>query len=103
MRSKAETPVKVCDLVPGMRRVNIDVEVVDISEPKEVTSRRTKRKMVEAKVKDETGMITLVLWDDKIIRDLKAGEKLQVRNGFVSSFKGEMRVNVGKYAEIERT
>ncbi|MDH5634202.1 MAG: OB-fold nucleic acid binding domain-containing protein [Candidatus Bathyarchaeota archaeon] len=95
--------MKIRDLIPGMRRVNINVEVVDVSEPKEVTSRRIKRSIVEAKVKDETGMITLVLWDDKIIHDLKAGEKLQVRNGFVSSFKGDMRVNIGEYAEIERT
>jgi len=77
--------MKIRDLIPGMRRVNIDVEVVDVSEPKEVTSRRIKRSIVEAKVKDETGMTMLVLWDDKIIHHLKAGEKLQVRNGFVSS------------------
>lgn len=46
--------------------------------------------------------IALVLWDDRIIHDLKIGNNLQIRNGFVALYRGEWRINVGKYSEIKR-
>jgi replication factor A1 len=52
-------------------------------------------------VEDETGAMTLVLWDEKVF-PLKVGDVLQIGNGFVSSFKGEWRINVGKYGEIAK-
>jgi len=43
----------------------------------------------------------MVLWDEKII-PLEVGDVLQIENGFVSSFKGEWRINVGKYGKITK-
>lgn len=94
--------MKISDLKPGMSRVAIDVEVVDVSEPQNVVSRGIDREILELKVKDETGTMTLVLWDNKIISDLKAGDILQIKNGFVTSYRGDRRINVGKYAEIKK-
>ena len=90
------------DLIPGMSGVNLSVEVVQVSDSKEVVSRGVKREILELKVKDETGTITLVLWDDRIIEDLEAGETLHIKNSFISSFRGDRRVNVGEYADVER-
>ena len=96
--------LNVRDLKPGMSSVNIEVEVVDVSQPKEVTmANGVKRNILDLKVKDETGSIALVLWDDKIVHDLKIGDKLLVKNGFLTSYRGEWRINIGKYGEIERT
>ncbi len=93
--------MNIRDLKPGMSGVNIDVEVADAGEARTVVSRGVEREILELKVKDETGEITLVLWDDMIIDDLKAGDKLKIENGFVSSYRGVWRINVGRYAGIE--
>jgi len=45
----------------------------------------------------------LVLWDDMIIEHLKAGDKLKIENGFVSSYRAVWRINFGRYAGMERT
>jgi len=96
--------LNVRDLKPGMDHVDIEVEVVDVSEPKKATmGSGVKRDILELRVKDETGTITLVLWDDKIIQGLKTGDSLQVRNGFITSYRGEWRINVGKHGEVKRT
>jgi len=96
--------LKVQDLKPGMNQVDIRVDVVDFSEPKKVTmSDGVKRDILELTVKDETGSIALVLWDDKVIRGVKIGDNLRIRNGFVTSYRGEWRINVGKYGHLERT
>jgi len=52
-------------------------------------------------VGDETGSIALVLWNERIL-PLKVGDNLQIENGFVTSFKGEWRINIGKYGNIAK-
>jgi len=54
------------------------------------------------RLRTKTGTIPLVIWDDKIVQNLKIGDNLQVRNGFVTSYRGEWRINIGKYGEIKR-
>ena len=94
--------MNIRDLKPGMSGVKIGVEVADVGEARTVVSRGVEREILELKVKDETGEIMLVLWDDMIIDDLKAGDKLKIENGFVSSYHGVWRINVGKYGEIKK-
>lgn len=85
-----------------MSRVNIKVKVVSTAEVQRVTTGRgIEHEIQELKIEDKTGSITLVLWDDKIT-PLKAGDLLQIENGFVTSFKGDWRINVGKYSEITK-
>ena len=85
-----------------MSSVNIKVTVSNISKPKQITTGKgIEHEILEVKVKDETGTMTLVLWDEKVI-PLKEGDILRIENGFVTSFKGERRINVGKYGEIAK-
>lgn len=85
-----------------MNHVTMKVEVLEVSEQKEiVTGRGVKHKILESEVKDETESIMLVLWNDRII-PLAAGDILEIENGFISSYKGKRRVNIGKYGEITK-
>jgi replication factor A1 len=94
--------LNIRDLKPGMSFVNIRVTVSEILKPKQViTGKGVEHEILEAKVEDETGAVTLVLWDEKIL-PLKVGDVLQIRNGFVTSFKGEWKINVGKYGETAK-
>jgi replication factor A1 len=94
--------LNIRDLKPGMSSVNIRVAVSEILKPKQIiTGKGVEHEILEAKVEDETGAMTLVLWDEKIL-PLKVGDVLQIGNGFVTSFKGQWRINVGKYGEITK-
>ncbi len=94
--------MKICDLKPGMGQVKIRVKVLSISEPKQITTGTgIERKILEVEVDDETGSITLVLWDEQVI-PIKVGEALQIENGFVTSFKGDWRINIGKYGKLTK-
>jgi len=53
-------------------------------------------------VGDKSGAIKLVLWDEKIIAGLKKGDTVKIENGFVTSFKGTWRINVGRYGSITK-
>lgn len=87
-----------------MRSVNIAVKVLSISESKQVvTSAGVDHEILELEVGDKSGSIRLVLWDERISTDLKEGDMVKVENGFVTSFKGVWRINVGRYGSVTRT
>jgi len=94
--------LNISDLLPGMSDVDVRLTVLSVSGTKQIiTGSGIEHEIVEADVEDETGKIKLVLWDDRVI-SLKVGDVVQVRNGFVSSFKGEWRINVGKSGEVKK-
>lgn len=94
--------MNVRDLKPGMSHVNITVKVREVSESKQVvTSAGVNHEILELNVGDESGSIKLVLWDEKIM-PLKVGDAVAIENGFVTSFKGAWRINVGRYGNITK-
>jgi len=95
--------VKVSDLSPRSRRVNLKVKVIEKGDVREVTSSRdgSSHRVAEATVGDETGTILMTLWD-KHIDDISVGDILKISNGYVSLFRGTMRLNVGRYGTFEK-
>jgi len=95
--------VNVRDLKPGMSHINITVKILEVSESKQmVTSAGIEHEILELNVGDKSGSIKLVLWDEKIIPNLKTCDQVKIENGFVTSFKGAWRINVGRYGEAKK-
>ena len=93
--------MNVRDLRDGMRRVDSEGEIVEISEPRTVNLRTGgEARVADCMLKDESGQIKLSLWDDQIDM-VKQGSKVRVLNGYTNSFRGELRLNVGKYGKLE--
>jgi replication factor A1 len=94
--------MKVSELRPGMSRVDIRVRVLDVSEPVEIVTREGRRlRLQKAEVGDATGRITLTLWQERI-GSVDIGDVIQLTNAFVTSFRGEWQLNVGKYGKLEK-
>ena len=93
--------MKIADLTQGMRAVEVEAEVLEVSEPRQVRSRKTGEplRVAEALISDEAGSIKLVLWNDQI-RQVKANEKIRIENGYVTSFRGEKQLNIGRYGTL---
>jgi len=84
-----------------MRAVEVEARVLEVSEPRQVRSRKTGEplRVAEAAISDETGSIKLVLWNDQT-RQVEANEKIRIENGYVTSFRGEKQLNVGRYGTL---
>lgn len=94
--------VNVRDLRPGMSRVNVEVTVMKAFQPRTVITRDGRRvTLAEFEVSDNTGSIILTLWGDDI-NLVKQGDTVRIRNGYVTSFRGEPRLNIGRYGKIEQ-
>jgi len=93
--------VKINELRDGMKRVSVEGKVVEITEPREVTSKFKNEtyKVANAIIADDTGTIKLTLWNEQIDR-VKVDNMVKVENGYITSFRGEIQLNVGKFGTL---
>jgi replication factor A1 len=93
--------MKIKELRNGMKNVSIEAKVAEKSEPREVMSRFKDEtyKVATAIIADETGTIKLTLWNEDINR-VKVDDVIQVDNGYVTDFRGEIQLNIGKYGKL---
>ena len=99
--SESVEQVKVETLTPQSRGVNTIVKVVSKGEVRSVTGRDySVRRVADALVGDETGSLYMTLWDDKIDA-INEGATLSITNGYINLFRGNMRINIGKYGSYE--
>ena len=103
MEKTPAVTVKVKDLTPQSRRVNVVVKVMSIGAPKEIPNRfgGESKKVAEARVGDETGTVILSLWQEQI-GSVSEGNVLSIENGYVSLVQGHMRLNIGKYGKMTK-
>lgn len=93
---------KVGELTPQSRAVNVLAKVVSKSEVRNIATGRdgAAHKVSDALIGDETGCVYLTLWDDNIEK-AKDGDTILVKNGYVNLFRGNMRLNIGRYGTME--
>lgn len=92
--------MQIKDLQVKQGKVDLEVEVVEVGEVREFNKFGKTGKVANAKVKDESGEITLTLWNDEIDM-VKPGKKIKIVNGYVSEWQGEKQLTAGRFGKIE--
>ena len=96
---KIDNP-QIKDLKYGMNRINLKVKIVEIPKPRSVFTKYGKLAMVtNAVVTDETGVIQLPLWNQQI-DGLEVGDRIQIKNGRVGTFRGEPQLRIDKGGQL---
>jgi replication factor A1 len=91
--------MKISDLKAGMRRVDIKVKIVSVGETRDVNTKFGAARVATATVADETGQTKLTLWNDDIEK-VSQDDAVDIKNGYVSEFRGELQLNVGQYGKM---
>jgi len=93
--------LNIKDLRNGMRRVTVEAKVVEKGEPRQVRSRYKDETytVADATIADETGSIKLTLWNEQIDQ-VEVNNTVKIENGYVTSFRGEVQLNVGKFGTM---
>ena len=93
--------MKIKDLKNGMKRVDVQAKVVEKEAPREVMSRYRDEtyRVASATISDDTGQIKLTLWNDQIDQ-VRENDTVKIENGYVTSFRGEIQLNVGRYGQL---
>lgn len=93
--------MKINELKDGDRKVDVEANVVEKSDAREVRSRYTNEtfKVADATIEDETGTITLTLWNDQV-EQVNVGDRVKIENGYIKSFRDILQLNSGKYGSL---
>lgn len=88
------------DLQPRQTKVDVEGEVIEISDVREFSKFGKQGKVATAHLRDTTGRIKLSLWNEQTGL-VKSGDTVKVTNGYVNEFQGEMQLTTGKFGAIE--
>jgi len=90
----------VQDLRHGMKKVNLEAEVLETAVPSIVyTHYGNSAKVTNVWIADETGKVRLCLWNEQS-NSVAVGDTVQIKNATVSTFKGERQLRLGKTGTV---
>jgi replication factor A1 len=92
--------MEIKDLKPNTGNVEIVAVIAEKEEPKTFEKFGKQGKVCNAKLKDDSGVVKLTLWNDDIEK-VAVGDKVRVEKGWCSEFRDELQVSTGKFGQIE--
>jgi len=93
--------MKIKDLTNGLKQVDVEAKVLEKTATREVMSRYKNEtlRVATAIISDDTGQIKLTLWNDQI-EEVNENDTVKIENGYVTSFRGEIQLNIGKFGQL---
>jgi len=92
--------VKISELTPGTGNVELEAEVVGVEDPREIEKYGRTLRVANVTIKDDSGTITLVLWNENIDR-VKEGSLIKISNGYVNTWQDKTQLTLGKFGKME--
>ncbi len=92
--------MQIKDLKAGTANVEIEAEIVDVEAPRDINKMGRNLRVANATLKDASGTITLVLWNDSIDK-VQVGDKVRITNGYVNSWQDKTQLTLGKFGKME--
>jgi replication factor A1 len=91
--------MKISELKEGVGKVGLEAEIVGVGEAREINKGNRMLRVANATLRDETGTIELVLWNENIDR-VSEGDLVRVENGFVSRWQNKLQLTLGKFGKL---
>lgn len=98
--------LKINRVQAGMSSINLIGKVVKLYDVKEFKTEKRSGKVANFSFGDDTGIIRVVFWDEKMIKlieagQIKDGDILKLKNGYGRDNNGFKEVHFGSKGEIE--
>lgn len=96
-----EKLMKIADLSPNIREVNLIAKVVELGEEREVFNRNTQEnhKVMDVLLGDETGTVYFSAWNEQIEK-LKEDETYHFSDSKTILFRGHIRLSLGRNGSL---
>lgn len=95
--------MRLADLRPGMEHLDFRVRVTKLKEIRKIkTYSGLEHSLVEGEVADDSGNVSFTVWNEKIseLEGIKVRDLIEIKNCFITSFKGVIQINVGRDSSI---
>ncbi len=92
--------IPIQDLRHGMKKVNIEAEVLNTQKPQLIhTQYGNSIMLTNAMIGDETGSVKLCLWGQQSNK-AAVGDLVQIKNASVRTYNGERQLNLGQTGKL---
>lgn len=88
--------MKIAGLKPRQAVDEVSFKVIELGEERTTSGGN---RVVEALVGDETGVVKFTLWNAEISM-VEVGKTYSLKNGYVTLFRGSMRLTIGRNGEL---
>jgi len=92
--------MKISELQARQGKVDLTADVTKKGEVKQFNKFGKAGKLCNATAKDESGEITLTLWNEQV-DNVNVGDKIHITNGYVGEWQGEKQLSTGKFGQLE--
>jgi len=92
--------MKISELTQGTGNVEIEAEIVGIEDTREINKMGRNLRVANATIRDDSGTMTLVLWNDAIDK-VREGSKIKITNGYVNTWQSKLQLTLGKFGKME--
>ena len=92
--------MKISELTQGTGNVEIEAEVVGIEDTREINKMGRNLRVANATIRDDSGTVTLVLWNDAIDK-VRECSKIKITNGYVNTWQNKLQLTLGKFGKME--
>jgi replication factor A1 len=94
--------LQIKNILAGMRNVDVVGKVLQKYELREFTKENTSGKVANFLIGDETGVVRIVLWHKQaeLINQLKEGDVVKVRGGYVRENNGRKEVHLNDLSKL---
>jgi len=90
--------MKVSDLKANSNCDTLELKIIEKGEVRDV--RDGQLHVCSLKGKDDTGEVVVTLWNDDIDK-VSMGDNIKIIDGWVTEFKGNLQVGLGKKGSLE--
>ncbi|HLC88605.1 MAG TPA: hypothetical protein VJG49_01080 [Candidatus Nanoarchaeia archaeon] len=92
--------MEIKDIQPKSGNIDVVLTIVSKDQPRAFEKFGKSGRVCNAKAKDNSGEITLTLWNEQIDQ-IEIGDKVHISNGWCSEYKEEKQLSTGKFGKLE--
>ena len=92
--------MQIKEIQPRQGNINIEAEVIEMTEVREFQKFGKPGKVCSAIIKDDSGQCKLSLWNEQI-EQVKTGDKIRLIDGYATEWQGQIQVTTGRNGSIE--
>jgi replication factor A1 len=92
--------MNISELQAGQGKIDVTGIVTEIGETRTFDKFGKSGQVANAKIKDDSGEVALTLWNDQVDQ-VKVGDKVNITNGYVREWQGELQLSTGKFGKLE--
>lgn len=92
--------MKINEIKRGMSGISITAKIIDISDTRDVQTKYGRRSVADATLEDETGQISMSLWENQI-NSVAVGDTVTVSGAYVTEFRDKLQLSIPRTGKIE--